>query len=241
MAADEEYVVPLQDQRVFGAGLKRKRVQFVPSGSSAPSVQPSRAHDEHHGHSIGDYYLSLVLPDSKRNPQAISPVVSAHQEQMNRPLTTLPRCDVCHLPLDSDAASETIVPSPPTTTTTPAHEASLAHQVCLTHSHPPSHLDRHRKGIQYLSSYGWDPDSRLGLGVAGEGIRAPIKGKVKRDTLGIGMKLPEKEVGVRPKKVERLDAKGVRRKEADLRKRGQKLQDLFYASEDLEKYLKASK
>ena len=93
-------------------------------------------------------------------------------------------CDVCNLPI-SDPQSQS--QQEPTSTSTRPHEASLAHQVCLKHSHPPSHLDRTRAGMRYLSTYGWNPDSRLGLGAPGrEGIREPLKGRIKHDTAGLG-------------------------------------------------------
>src|SRR5438045_5191515 len=149
----DEYIIPLQDQRVFGAGIRRKRVQFVPSSShltksTQTSVTKSGA--------TGDFYLSLVLPKSNEGKER-SPAES----------NTL--CEVCNIPLgpensDNKATGKPTVPDVP-------HESLLAHQVCLSHSHPPSHLDRSRKGLQYLESYGWDPDSRKGLGREGQGIR----------------------------------------------------------------------
>lgn len=117
------------------------------------------------------------------------------------------------------------------------HETSLVHQVCLAHSHPPSHLDRNRAGVKYLSSYGWDPDSRLGLGAKGEGVRVPIKAKVKNDTVGLGVERAISKGQVVAKKVERLDAKGLRRKELEGKKREKRLQQMFYGADDVEKYL----
>ena len=53
-------------------------------------------------------------------------------------------------------------------------DLSTVHQICLQHSYPPSHLDRNHQGLRYLSYHGWDPDSRLGLGLSGKGIKAPV-------------------------------------------------------------------
>ena len=39
------------------------------------------------------------------------------------------------------------------------------------------------------------------------------------------------------KKIERLDAKGVRRKELEGKKRRERLQQMFYGMEDVERYL----
>ena len=74
----------------------------------------------------------------------------------------------------------------------------------------------------------------LGLGANGEGIRAPLKGVMKNDTVGLGVK--KGQVGEK-KVVRRLDAKGVRRKDDEDRKRGEKLQEMFYGNLDVERYL----
>ncbi|KAL8790981.1 MAG: hypothetical protein Q9195_006126 [Heterodermia aff. obscurata] len=221
MEPDQEYTIPLQDQRVFGAGLKRKRIHFVPAGisSSPPPPHPPPTTNP------GQRYLSIVLGDTKSTIQD-----KADAETTPEALTPdTHRCEICNLPI-STIADESAGGAKP-------HESSLVHQVCLAHSHPPSHLDRNRAGLRYLSSYGWDPDSRLGLGAKGEGVRVPIKAMVKNDTVGLGV---EKAVGKRQRvaaKVERLDAKGVRRKELEGRKRGERLQQIFYGADDVEKYL----
>ena len=125
------------------------------------------------------------------------------------------------------------------------HESSIAHQVCLQHSHPPSHLDRAHVGVRYLSSYGWDPDNRKGLGAREEGITIPVKAKEKKDTAGLQETLDEDEVAkVRRKmsswakedKVVKMNAKEVRIKDMEVKKRAETLRQNFYGP-DLEKYL----
>lgn len=222
MDQDEEYFIPLQDQRVFGAGIKRKLVQFVPSaGASTPdattSVVPERA--------AGSYYQSLVFPAVKETPDPSRTESSTPPPKESESSDLL--CEICKLPLQ-------------TACTTKPHEASLAHQACLAHSHPPSHLDRHHRGLQYLSSYGWDPDSRQGLGASGEGRRFPIKAQVKNDTTGVGFRLPKSNssgLGGGKAKVEKLNAKQVRQRDDDRRKKAARLQQLFYQSEELNRYL----
>jgi hypothetical protein len=160
---------------------------------------------------VGDSYLALVLSSSSKDKSG--------EEQ------TSILCEICKLPLDSIPSSV-------------AHEASIAHQVCLTHSHPPSSIDRSRKGLSYLQSYGWDPDSRSGLGAANEGILFPIKAKEKNDHAGIGALAKEtKPADVRPKKMRKLDAKQVRKMEAEDRKKRERLQRMFYTDDVVEKYL----
>lgn len=233
MADDDEYEIPLQDQRVFGAGLKRKRVQFVPSSSATPSANTTRPTS---GQSVSDRYLSLVLPAAGSSPSNTSTATDA-DGTIHLQSTTILLCEICQLPLDGPTA-------PNGTATTAAdhpsrhHEASLAHQVCLPHSHPPSHIDRRRKGLGILSAYGWDPDARRGLGSAEQGIQFPIKAKVKDDKLGLGVVVPkglEKEY--KKKKVEKLDAGKVRRLEEQDRRKRERLQEMFYRSEDLDRYL----
>lgn len=58
---EDKYLIPLQDQRIFGAGIKGKRVHFIPPTTDYPTdpskpSKPSKA---------GDRYLSIVLPTSR--------------------------------------------------------------------------------------------------------------------------------------------------------------------------------
>lgn len=269
---DEDYFVPLEDQRVFGAGISRKRVQFVRSSdhelnttrtSSAPTTPSSQT-----GSSIANKYLSIVLSQSKNQPtesstssagiptpnstaettanstQSAPPSPSSSSTQPH--YTATARCEVCHLPLTEETGLSSTDPEPQTK----SHEASIAHQVCLTHSHPPSHLDRTRHGLRYLSAYGWDPDSRRGLGAPGrEGIREPLKGKLKVDTVGLGAEGDSEEEEKKSKakskvkeraaagKVEKLNAKQVRKGHVDAKKRGDRLREMFYQNDDVQRYL----
>ena len=182
--------------------------------------------------SPGDRYLNIVLkggasteahdPSSTEAPNP-ERVATSQQLDLKGAL-----CSVCNLPTD--------VPGDPTSIVSTNHESTIAHMVCLTHSHPPSHLDRSRRGLRYLSSYGWDPDSKKGLGASGEGIIAPIKAKVKNDTVGLGVKFKgnKKPLDAR---VERMDAKQVRKKDMDDRRKRERLQEIFYRNDDVEKYL----
>lgn len=255
----EDYFLPLEDQRVFGAGISRKRVQFVRSSdhelnttrtSSAPAPSTQA------GSSIANKYLSIVLSKSQNKISASStpntpPPIPETSTAQSAPPSPLPsssplataRCEVCHLPLSDETD-----PSSSDATEHRPHEASLAHQVCLTHSHPPSHLDRTRHGLRYLSAYGWDPDSRMGLGAPGrEGIREPLKGKLKVDTVGLGAEGDSEEERDRKrkargrvaegKKVEKLNAKQVRKGHADAKKRGDRLREMFYQNDDVQRYL----
>lgn len=226
--------MPLQDQRVFGAGIKQKRVPFVPARTGSPPSTSSPSSN------IGDRYLSVVLQDSDQAkedeipkglvPKNVEATAEGHMVAVSAENNTERiLCDICKLPMQHITYTTIFSDSRP-------HEASLAHQVCLTHSHPPSHLDRTRKGLQYLSSYGWDPDDRLGLGVAGEGIRIPIKVQPKNNTVGLGadkylqtQKLSEKK--------KKLNAKQVRENEREARRKRERLQELFYRDDETEKYL----
>jgi len=241
MSDEEDYFLPLEDQRVFGAGIRRKRVPFVRSSehelrTTRPSSTPCT--------NIADTYLSIVLKkDTERDNSSTStntntPSEASHHTRITHsapPSSIAPNhCEICNLPLSSE-------PGIADTSTRP-HEASLAHQVCLNHSHPPSHLDRTRTGLRYLSTYGWDPDSRLGLGAAGrEGIREPLKGRIKNDTacLGIGLDKDGDRLPARPppKKVQKLNAKQARKGADEARKRGDRLRNVFFQNDEVLKYL----
>lgn len=234
MESDEEYLVPLQDQRVFGAGIKRKRVPFVPARTDSPSLSTRSPSS-----SIGDHYLSIVLKDTgpargddgpeEFKPEHVGAIAEGHMAAVSLEDSAEPvLCEICRLPIEHTSRILLSNSRP--------HEASLSHQVCLAHSHPPSHLDRTRKGLQYLSSYGWDPDSRLGLGVAGEGIRVPIKAKPKNNTVGLGAQI-NLQARKPSEKKQKLDAKQVRQEELQARRKRERLQELFYRNDDVEKYL----
>ncbi|CAG8954795.1 hypothetical protein HYFRA_00004720 [Hymenoscyphus fraxineus] len=241
---DDTYEIPLQDQRVFGAGIKRKRVKFVPSTSNDPATRTPASNTS--AKSVSDLYLKLVLPSDplSTDEKAVSP----GQEPEKGAVTlkdkkpAIPQvCEICNLPLSSDNASKSsntdLTDSPPLDSKPHPHEASLAHQVCLTHSYPPSHIDRNRKGLAYLSSYGWDPDSRLGLGASGQGIQLPIKTKPKDDKMGIGVVLPNESERRKKVKTEKYDAGKVKKMYEKDKKKTERLREMFYRNDDVEKYL----
>lgn len=229
----EEHTIPLHHQTAFGSGLKRKRVTFIPATATPLSVPPSAPRSQ-----AGDLYLSIVgagkTPDadilvgnqSTTDAQVIAPTqtqtpgIESELEQQ--------RCQVCNLPLQSSDQHRTVSSKP--------HEASIAHQICLEHSYPPSHLDRDRQGVKILSSYGWDPDSRLGLGKTGEGIKAPIKAVPKNETVGLGAKAGKVKT-VKKTKDAILDAGQVRRMHAENKRKTERLRELFYGKDDIQKYL----
>lgn len=233
MDEEAEPLVPLQDQRVFGAGVKRKRVTFVPA--EAISTQNATKSTNHSASAVGDRYLSLVLEDRRTTTESrvdknVDPKSTASTiiEKSNAENVL---CEICDLPIESGSDGSFVGVKP--------HESSLVHQLCLPHSRPPSHLDRNRHGLKYLSSYGWDPDSGLGLGATGAGIRVPIKGKLKNDTIGLGMELEGKK-GTKvsqEKQVKKQDAKSVRKRVHDDTIRRKRLQEMFYYNEDVERYL----
>lgn len=217
--------IPLQNRKPFGSGLRRNEIKFVPASSEDPKVT-EQSKGKPHGQSVSDFYLSMVL----RKPGA----VAQQATEAGEPVVKL--CEVCKIPLT--AASETASTS--STTKGGHHEASIAHQVCLAHSHPPSALDRGRMGLSVLESQGWDPDSRSGLGAAGQGVQHPIKAKPKADNLGIGVVVPRDfhlRKGKEKPKPKLLDAKKVRKMAADDRKKADKLQQQIFGKVDLEQYL----
>jgi hypothetical protein len=255
MFDDDTYEIPLQDQRMFGAGIKRKRVKFVPSSTSSSTAPASSSTS---AKSVSDLYLSLVLP--KESPSSEngerstlpSPSPTAFADTgLPTPSTSEAAdsqvCKICNLPLPpadeppispyKHPQSADSLPERPSPKPRP-HEASLAHQVCLTHSHPPSYLDRNRKGLAYLSAYGWDPDARKGLGAEGQGIQFPIKTKPKDDKLGIGVVLPKPGEIKKKEKPQKLDAGKIRKLQERDRKKGERLAEMFYRNEDVERYLK---
>ncbi|KAG8527479.1 uncharacterized protein KY384_007631 [Bacidia gigantensis] len=210
-----------EERSIYGASLKRKRIDFVPATSTTNVEEAQKPF-----RNLGDQYLSIVLKEGGSSTVARSGRFETSNTKRSLKLRSATVCDICNQPIE---ASEDSKAAP-----LECHDLSLAHQVCLQHSYPPSHLDRNRQGLKYLSSYGWDPDRRVGLGAAGEGIRAPVKVKVKKDTVGLGMKVPEGKQVIAPVS---LDAGKVRKREELERRRGKRLQEMFYRNDDVEKYL----
>ncbi|KAI4271975.1 MAG: hypothetical protein LQ337_005621 [Flavoplaca oasis] len=218
---ETEYIIPLRDQSVFGAGVRRKKITFVPSkgGDEHPAAPTAQG--------AGDRYLSIVL---NRSNASANTQVNHPQKHSNLQSTITSICEICKLPIENqDAEAETALSR--------THETSLAHQICLSHSHPPSHLDRNRQGLRYLSSYGWDPDARLGLGATGNGIRIPIKPKPKNNTMGLDITPSSTANKVTKPVVKKLDAKKTRKDEERAKREGEKLRNMFYEREDVERYL----
>ncbi|KAK0311369.1 hypothetical protein LTR91_006146 [Friedmanniomyces endolithicus] len=207
---EDEYEVPLRDQRFFGAGIKRKRIQFVASTNESATTQslPTTPRD-----SASKRYLDIVLKTTDETERLSSGRATCPEQKA---------CEICHRPLLREDGT---VP----------HETSIAHQICLQHSHPPSHVDRTRKGLAVLEGHGWSPDSRLGLGAEGEGRLHPVKAVRNPARVGIGAKL-EKGLKV-VKKPTKLDAGKVKLLQLDGKKKAEQLRNSFYRSEEVEKYL----
>ncbi|KAK2737666.1 hypothetical protein FQN57_007473 [Myotisia sp. PD_48] len=268
---DDKHLQSTHKQQAFGAGLKRKHVSFVSSSTdrtlttgfsvTSPATSSSPAPPS----SVSDTYLSIVLPSSSHSeiPGTTSPTTK--RDPLSHPL-----CEICHLPITSVSGNGDASDSGNGTreaemqkdvdinSSAMPHESSLAHQVCLPHSHPPSAVDRTGAGYKYLSAYGWDPDSRTGLGPTGSGIHVPLKAKIKNNTVGLGAdslgdideekesekrrqrrlkRLQERMLLKKAKNSPKLNAKQARLHQDNDRKIGEKLRDSFYRSEALEKYL----
>lgn len=217
---EDEDDIPLHHKKPFGAGLKRKKVEFVRAveddkGIAAGPKPASRIQ-------VGDLYASIVLNDGRLKSASAPATTSATPDRATSPAAEPKTCAICALPI---------------TTSVKEHEASLAHQVNMPHSHPPSALDRSRMGLKALESYGWDPDARVGLGREGEGARFPIKTKAKDDNLGIGATVPDKPKVAREPPPRKLTAKETQAVAANEKKRAERLQAEMYGRVDIDRYL----
>lgn len=226
--------VPLQHRKPFGSGLRRNEIKFVPASNGDPEVAKQQQ-SKTTGQSISDFYLNMVLKKPAET--------AATHEGKEQAKATL--CDICSMPVSAAPDNNnTISGTTSSNNRRPApgpHEASIAHQVCLAHSHPPSALDRSRMGLTVLAAQGWDPDSRAGLGLEGQGTQYPVKVKPKEDRLGVGVVVPKDGSSTAAKKQRErpklLDAKKVRKMAAEDRKRADKLQRELFGRVDLERYL----
>jgi hypothetical protein len=295
-SSDEEYTVPLQDKRVFGAGLKRKRVKFIPAASTITTASTiAGASTEHsdkeleNGGSVrksaAERYLDIVLQGQCSSeatstattalPAVVIPSTSStpntntaegtslqqplskdskhnlHQEQQQQQQQeeiqeeiaeeeNIQICPICNIPLTTSSSDSTT--SSNSKNKHRPHEASLPHQLSLPHSHPPSAVNRNSNGLKYLQAYGWDPDSRAGLGRGGTGIRHPVKAVPKFDTVGLGVGVSAlspaaREALKKQTKPKLLDAKKVRELELSHASSREKMRRVLFADDDVEKYL----
>ncbi|GAP86351.1 putative G-patch domain-containing protein [Rosellinia necatrix] len=218
---DDPEAVPLQRRRPFGSGIKRKRVVFVPASSgNLDSTSESKPLES--SKSVSDIYLSIVLPNETGKADSAGETDATKTDV----------CVICKLPVNKDSGD--VGPGRPPSR---PHEASIAHQVCIAHSHPPSALDRSRMGLGVLQSQGWDPDARTGLGASNQGISFPLKAKAKHDTLGLGVEVPKDMAVWKKEKPQMLNAKKVRKMVAEDKRRHEKLRHQFYGNDDVERYL----
>jgi len=88
--------------------------------------------------------------------------------------------------------------------------------------------------MTFLNAYGWDPDDRRGLGASGEGRLYPIQPRVREDNRGVGAVLRPKAEVVKAKK---LHAGEVRRLEEEKRRKGRRMERLFHADDQVNRYL----
>lgn len=199
--------VSFVEQPAFGRGLWRRPIHFIPATPTSPT-QPAPTKVD--GSSIAAKYLAIVFPNGQPQPKA----------------DAFPSCGICGAPVKESSDR--------------AHYLSTTHQAALPRAPIPSGIDRTRMGLKYLEKHGFDVDARIGLGASGQGMLFPIVPKEKRDKLGLGVdkKLVEREKreALTPKDV-KLDAGKVRKLAVAHKKKHEKLHQMFYGDEKVEKYL----
>lgn len=201
---------PFVQHPAYGRGLWKNPINFVSAASDAPTptINPTN------GLTMAQKYLAIMFPNGQ--PQ---PIAEAY-----------PLCGICGEPVKE--------------TDQRTHYLSPAHQAALPRAPIPSAIDRTRMGLKYMSKHGYDVDARLGLGAEGQGMLFPLVPREKRDKLGLGIDKKEHEkkrsLGGASKadvKEGRLDAGKIRKLEKVQKRRHDKLQRMFYANDDVEKYL----
>lgn len=244
MNEDDYDDTPLHQYRAFGAGIKRKRIDFVPQSESS-GVNSITSNTPKQG--AGDLYLSIVLGKKQRGSKKGSsphtdvnacsitdgqvaamgvpaPAIEPHQEFFVDGVASKPSPKICPICTGVIAISLS------------HHEATLHHQLSLPHSHPPSSIDRTSLGLSYLSAYGWDPDARLGLGASNSGRLHPIRAtnRADKDKLGVGATQETKLKAVKEKK---LDAGEAKKKEEAVKAKAARMRQLVFNSDEVNKHL----
>lgn len=223
---DEFDSTPLEDVRPFVRSRARQPLTFVPAGSTSDG-EPAKAAKP--ASRVVDNYLATVLRDKRRlNEPDETTAAHAHLPTPSALPTSPPSsddptttCPICHIPLGAADAAP--------------HAATLAHQVCVAHAPPPSHLNRAHFGVRNLIAHGWDPDARRGLGAHGSGIAVPIKATPKPNTAGIGVSVRKAQEGLPKREV--LDAGKIRKRHAEEKKKEARLREHFYGDDKIARYL----
>ncbi|KAK3339402.1 hypothetical protein B0H65DRAFT_560608 [Neurospora tetraspora] len=243
---DEAEDIPLHHLRPFGTGLYKQQIKFVPaSDGNLDSTSSTAAKSNKPKLDVADLYLNMVLANkdkqkAKENPPTATDTTTTPSDTTQTTTTPPTEQQPPIVPPQQEICQICSLPYEPTPQGKAAHAASFAHQSRLPHSHPPSALDRSRMGLKHLTSHGWDPDARQGLGSAAQGIQFPIKGKKKDDHLGLGIEIPKNGLLPPPKKKKEklLDAKKVRKMVEQDKRRGERIQrELWGRGPDLERYL----
>jgi len=216
---------PLHHHRAFGAGIKRKRIDFVPQSASTAVVTTSTTSKQ----GAGDLYLSIVLSKKARGDE----IVEVAQPTAHKIEEEVPKSEVLS---DEKPATICSICTRPITTSISQHEATIHHQLALPHSHPPSSIDRTSRGLNYLSSYGWDPDARLGLGASNSGRLHPVRAtdRLDKDKLGVGATQATIRKAIKEKK---LDAGETKKKEEEIKARAARMRQLVFNSDEVNKHL----
>lgn len=213
---EEDYVGPddWRRHKPYGAGISRKRINFVKAGSAPASATSNAPPTTTTSTDVSSFYLDLVFKRGGRAgtiPSTPKPVPERFTHTATSEATETPALTTDTTATETTATEKQkekqvdkttdlqicdICSLPVHDPTTHAH--TLAHQSSLPHSELPHHLDRSSQGLKYLVSRGWDPDKKVGLGKEGaEGERVPmaVKLKVKHDKVGLGIKVKNKDKG----------------------------------------------
>ncbi|KAF1968623.1 hypothetical protein BU23DRAFT_602078 [Bimuria novae-zelandiae CBS 107.79] len=181
----------------------------IPFVPATPQT-PAASTPKPDGRSFAEQYLALVFPNGPPSSKS----------------TAYPTCGICSAPVKESSDR--------------MHYLSPVHQAALPEIHTPSGIDRRRLGLRVMEKHGFDVDARMGLGSAGQGMLFPIVPKEKRDKRGLGVDKKvvqrEKREALAPKGVT-LDAGQVRKLAAKQKKKHDRLQEMFYGDDRLERYL----
>jgi len=230
---DDYEETPLHRHRAFGAGIKRKRIDFVPQTAPADLATTSTTPKQ----GAGDLYLSIVLSKKPRGLEKAEIAQLADARKLEDEADKAELLSTTTGILES--SDDKVVCSTcnrSITTSIPQHEATLHHQLSLPHSHPPSSIDRTSRGLDYLSSYGWDPDARLGLGASNSGRLHPVRAtnRADKDKLGVGATQATILKAIKEKK---LDAGETKKKEEEIKARAARMRQLVFNSDEVNKHL----
>lgn len=171
---------------------KKPKIDFQQEAAVEMPSEGNRTQQPDRGEIVASFYRSITSPSGTVSDPSPAEVI-ALDPPTNRRIENL--CPVCHLRLPSSSRARR------------RHNCGTAHLSKVADTRPPPlnplYVDRSSFGYKVLLSQGWSEKDPYGIGAEdNKGRREPLKtGRVKNDTVGLGIKPSKVKEVVEEKKL----------------------------------------